>query len=99
VAETQVRFQEVVVVDHHEMDYQTLQEAWSVDNNAWVIIHGMLMVVSWWKSQTCLVTQKTYFLVMQKWWGPGMEVAMTYFDDSPYIQTWQLVDQNHVVEQ
>ena len=28
-----------------------------------------------------------------------MEVAMTYFDDSPYIRTWQLVDQNHVIEQ
>ena len=34
VAEAQVRFQEVVVVDYHEMDYQTLQEAWSVNNNA-----------------------------------------------------------------
>jgi len=50
VAEAQVWFEEVVVVNYHEMDYQTLQEAWSVDNNAWVIIHEMLMVVSWWKS-------------------------------------------------
>ena len=34
VTEAQVWFQEVVVVDYHEMDYQTLQEAWSVNNNA-----------------------------------------------------------------
>jgi len=27
-----------------------------------------------------------------------MEVEMTYFGDSPYIRTCQLVDQNHVVE-
>jgi len=41
VAEAQVWFEEVVVVNYHEIDYQTLQEAWSVDNNAWVRIHEM----------------------------------------------------------
>jgi len=45
VVVAQVRLEEVVV-DYREMDYQTLQETWLVDNNAWMIIQEMLMVVS-----------------------------------------------------